>query len=592
MKRKLLIALSLILCLSAVLLMAGCGGDEEGSSDKGSAKTDVKVTDLGVSVEEAVKNAEANGNTAIVVTVYAEDQADGAVLSIGEAKDGYETICVNDLSIKDQVLAMPVAPRALAVKTYEEKILANAGDNEFMLGANYTSNGTNYGLDAEVSESDINRVADVLTSIGFTAEDMFDGYVENGIVPTPNSKLLAEVLSADNCEFTEEDGNLTITKYIGTSQNIVVPAEIDGKPVVKIADGAFTALDIHALTTSENLTTIESNAFSNAYGMFNATFASTVDSIGEDAFKNLLFAKSEGDFTVFADVLAVGYNGDAADVTVPEGIQYLGAGIFAGNKTLTNVTLPEGLLAIGDKAFYQCEALNNVVLPEGLVKVGAQAFFANRAFTEITLPASLVEVGNEAFKDCSNALTVNLNDGLKKIGDGAFVYTMFKEDSSLSTTLKIPASVEYIGSSAFAKCNGITEVEGGENLTFLGHLAFEETPWFVSFCSGKEFAVFNGILINYTGKDADVVLPAEVTGIAGAFENAKSVKTITINDGCTFIAEKEFLQCAQLTEITIPASVTVIGDNILDESKVNDITVKCDAGSVAEEYAKAKLFIK
>jgi hypothetical protein len=39
------------------------------------------------------------------------------------------------------------------------------------------------------------------------------------------------------------DGTLTITKYIGTEKNVVVPSGIDGKAVTKIGEYAFTGCE-------------------------------------------------------------------------------------------------------------------------------------------------------------------------------------------------------------------------------------------------------------------------------------------------------------------------------------------------------------
>lgn len=596
MKRKLLIGTSLALSLCAVLTMASCNKDE--GAPAAPAVTDtvvedvvpggvtvVATTDLGVSVEEACANVEAAGRTPVVITVYDETQADGAVLSLGEATGDYEAVCVNDLSIKDKVLAMPVAPRVLPAESYTTKIQANAGDMAGMLDEYY---GTSYVLDAD-SDSEVERVAGWIASTGYTAEDMFNDYVAMGIVPVPTTTMMPEVLDSTNCTYEEVDGGLKITKYNGTSQNIVIPSEIDGKPVTVIGTNAFLQNNIHAVTTCANLTTIEANAFANAYGVFDVTFSDTVINIGENAFAKLLFKETNGDYVVFADVVALEYTGSENAVTIPDGIKYVGAGLFTGKKALTSVTFPEGVVAIGDKAFYECEALANVTLPEGLLRVGANAFARARAFTSVTLPASLVEVGDGAFLDCSNAVSVVLNDGLKKIGARAFEYCMYREDGSLSVTLNIPASVEYLGAGAFQKCNGITGITGGTGITMMGADAFLETPWLVAESAGKDFTFFNGILINCTAKGDDVVLPAEVKGIAVKMSLA-TAKTITVNDGCTFICNEAFKSCGSITTVTIPASVETIGEAILDGAKASSITVVCEAGSAAHDYASENLF--
>ena len=100
----------------------------------------------------------------------------------------------------------------------------------------------------------------------------------------------------------------------------------------------------------------------------------------------------------------------------------------------------------------------------------------------------------------------------------------------------------------------------------------------------SSFNIKNGVLEEYTGKDADVVIPDGVMeigdrafyGCSGltsitipdsvtkigtfAFGNCSSITSITIPDSVTKIGGSAFYGCTGLTSITIPDSVTIIGD--------------------------------
>ena len=41
--------------------------------------------------------------------------------------------------------------------------------------------------------------------------------------------------------YTVSGGTVTITKYTGSAEDVVIPSSIDGKPVVGIGDYAFTS---------------------------------------------------------------------------------------------------------------------------------------------------------------------------------------------------------------------------------------------------------------------------------------------------------------------------------------------------------------
>ncbi|MBQ5823305.1 MAG: leucine-rich repeat domain-containing protein [Clostridia bacterium] len=79
--------------------------------------------------------------------------------------------------------------------------------------------------------------------------------------------------------------------------------------------------------------------------------------------------------------------------------------------------------------------------------------------------------------------------------------------------------------------------------------------------NSADFVIENGVLIKYTGTDADVTIPDGVTSIGDwAFRGCKSLTSIKIPDSVTSIGEQAFARCQYLTSITIPNSVTHIGD--------------------------------
>ncbi len=587
-----------ILCLSMLLCLVACGG--KGNKDA------IEMTVLDMTLEDAKAEAAAAGCTPVVISVYDEANEDGAVLSAGEfmadTESGYVTIAVNDLSLKDQVEALHLVPRIIPKSSYEKNIYNKLPDDvKSTFDAYYTLKDKDaasekeidtlvnvypqtestaiYILDTGVREKDLVTLEGYITeNTEYSAEDMFNDYKEVGIVATPSTLLNAEVLNADNCTFEEVDGGIAITLYSGKSQNVVVPAEIDGKAVVALLDGAIPQSTIHALTTESNLTLIDEKAVSSAYGLTNIILADTITDLKYNAFSNALFTTSENDFTVLNGDILLSYTGSEAEVTIPDGIKFVGAQSFIENTAITSVTLPEGVQSIGDSAFKMCANLVNFNIPETTLKVCDSAFYQVRNAADIVIPASVTEIGNYAFFECNNAATITLGENIKKIGDEAFVYCM------LATDVNIPDSVEYIGHGAFQKCQALTNVTGGQNVTYVGANVFDEDPWFLGL--KEEFNYFsNGILIKYSGEGGDVVLPDDVVCISGAFNGNKRTKTIVVNDGCTTITRNTFSDTAQLKEVTIPASVTTIEDKAFDGG--SSILIHCEAGSAAEEYAKA-----
>lgn len=136
-------------------------------------------------------------------------------------------------------------------------------------------------------------------------------------------------------------------------------------------------------------------------------------------------------------------------VIVPEGYEKLDKECFSpvSGKTFS---LPSTLLEIGDDAFRECDFCE-ITLPENLKTIGKYAF-TSTGLTSITFPKNLDKIDDGAFWELKNLLVIELNDNLRYIGNGAFGCSGDLADKSKTqTTIKIPASVKYIGAYAFSE---------------------------------------------------------------------------------------------------------------------------------------------
>ena len=146
-------------------------------------------------------------------------------------------------------------------------------------------------------------------------------------------------------------------------------------------------------------------------------------------------------------------------VIVPEGYEKLDKQCFSEKSQWGSVytpvlgktfSLPSTLLEIGDDAFRGCD-FSEITLPEKLKTIGKYAF-TNTGLTSITFPENLDKIDDGAFWELKKLLVIELNDNLRYIGKGAFGCSGDLADKSKTqTTIKIPASVKYIGAYAFSE---------------------------------------------------------------------------------------------------------------------------------------------
>ena len=244
---------------------------------------------------------------------------------------------------------------------------------------------------------------------------------------------------------------------------------------------------ITSLTLPDSLTSIGTYAFYQCTGITSLTLPDSLTKIGENAFRDC--------------------SGITGEITIPAGIKNLENNVFSGCSKLTGVYLPSQLTTIGESVFAGCSGLKfirvagqdapagNFILPSGLTKMGSQAFMRCSGIVgEVTIPDGVATLEKNVFKECSGLTGVYLSTGLKQIGtsDGGSVFygctglqfirvngdnefdgnftlpdtltTIGKHSfykcfaDSVSTSVRIPKSVDYIGSEAFDCSNAITTI--------------------------------------------------------------------------------------------------------------------------------------
>lgn len=225
------------------------------------------------------------------------------------------------------------------------------------------------------------------------------------------------------------------------------------------------------------------------------------------------------------------------NVLLPDSIKQIGREAFSLCSSLNKVTIPKGVTSIKYKAFYNCGNLKSILMQGGITTIGREAFENCYNLTNITLPNSLTEIGSEAFSNCQKLTNVSIPEGVTSIGYGAFYGCL-----SLNH-ITIPDGVTEIGKIAFYDCPNLKNVSIPSSVTTIGTMAF---------CSNINVAKDNP---NYSSEDGVLFDKSKTTLIQ--YPLGKRGK-YTIPNGVTKIAPTAFIDCFDLTSLTIPSSVTEI----------------------------------
>lgn len=189
-----------------------------------------------------------------------------------------------------------------------------------------------------------------------------------------------------------DDGTVTITKYVGIDDDLFVPEELDGHPVTAIGAYAFFECEgLTSVTLPEGITSIGISAFTWCDALTDIHIPDSVTSIGDAAFS---------------------WCESLTGVTIPDGVTSIGESTFLMCYSLTDVSLPGSIASIEKYAFSNCTSLTSIVLPEGLTSIADCVFLDCKSLTHISVPASLTSIGDDAFYigDSSILIVPNLGD--------------------------------------------------------------------------------------------------------------------------------------------------------------------------------------
>ena len=413
------------------------------------------------------------------------------------------------------------------------------------------------------------------------------------------------VTAGEDYKFTEGyygydiiDSTAIIQEYTGKEENVIIPSELGGCPVVAIGEGVFSyKYSFKSITIPDSVVIISDYSFNNCHSLieinadFNNTAYLSIDGV--------LFNKDKTEL-IFYPRYKAGEN-----FNIPEGVIKIKDCAFHYSAMLKTITIPESVSTIDDYAFKYCYGFveinvnlnnsiyssidgvlfnkdktelifyprarneKNYILPEGVMSIGHEAFYYCVNLSNITISDSVTSINDYAFRDAHSLTSINVNhnnsvyssiDGVlfNKDKTKLILYPLSKKDEGYT----IPNGVVSIGDLAFFGCHILKSVIITDGVTNIGKYAF-------GCCENlKNVTISEGVISIDDGaftqceKIENIIIPNGTANIGNmVFAQCVNLKSIILPEGVISIGDEAFYYCSNLESITIPYGTMSIGDS-------------------------------
>ena len=394
---------------------------------------------------------------------------------------------------------------------------------------------------------------------------------------------------------------------------------------------------ISSVSLPEGIENIGSIAFNQCSALTQINFPNNITRIGDWAFMGCSSLAEINLNNGITHIGQYAFSGCSSlkQIDIPETVTEIGNGAFDACSALTEITIPGKVTDIRYGMFYGCSTLEQITLHDEVTSIGDYAFYWCTALTEITIGSGVSSIGTQAFDGCTALTKVNWNAiHCGETINGGYIYPPFLNIAANITDFTFGEQVEYIPVGLCYGMSGLTQITIPENVTNIGTQAFDgctaltKVNWNAvrcgDFIDGETYSPFLNIAANIT----DFTFGEQVEYIPKALCYGMAITEITIPgsvtnfglqalDGCsaltkvnwnaihcepiyadngfypffndaeinitefTFGEQVEYIPIGlcygmtKLTQITIPGSVTEIGDYAFHNcSAISQMTVK------------------
>lgn len=371
--------------------------------------------------------------------------------------------------------------------------------------------------------------------------------------------------TADNGSSVSKNG----IRILGTRQvteDLYIPSTLGNVSVTAIADYAFYGDDfVTKIYLPSDLKEIGERAFSNMANVTDVTLNDTLTSVGDYAFadcpklefmrggtnmtdveyfgkavfENTAFIKRTDEEFLTVGCVLVKFTGFAAEVTIPENVEFIATDAFVNHGEITSVSFAGDKIKTVDKdAFQYCNGIREINFPSSIKKVASKAFNP----CEKLVLVSISKVKDEALVIANDAF----GDGVQVVYNDTAVFTLTykidKNDSFQARGVVIVNAHEVDNTSNSRFAGWFTDEKYTSPAEFPMTLTEDKTVYakWIGVNASSTGIVYRltedgtYAVSGYEGSDKYVIIPDTYMGKAvqmiddGAFRNNKNIIDIEL----------------------------------------------------------------
>ena len=376
---------------------------------------------------------------------------------------------------------------------------------------------------------------------------------------------VSTAFSADT-DFVIEDSILI--SYNGNDESVSVPNSVKA-----IADNAFlNNTTIKSIKLHSDVYSIGNKAFFGCASLESVSNAESVSYVGALCFAGTPFlTQSTEEFLTVGGAL-VSYNGESADVTLPENVVSVSPYAFLQNDVITSFEAGANLSSIGEGAFYDCSKLSQVNVTDSVTYIGADAFYGTKWQNS---QGDFAVLGNDILVRYNGVdSVVIIPSGILQIAPNAFY-----ENKSITSVI-VPSSVFAIGDRAFMGCDKLNEIELNLGLVSIGKEAFADCESLASLTTPMSLSrISQGAFINCNRLNVCFLRGNNLIIERGAFANCSNLESALLSSTVLAVMDDAFYNDAKLISISVPKNIAMITPNAFS-GKCNPVVI-CEEKSFA-----------